>query len=528
MVAMSESPLFSPLQAGDPPLLGGYRILARLGAGGMGRVYLGATASGRRLAVKVVRSEYAEEPEFRKRFGREIDAALRVRGPFTAALVDADADGDPPWLATEYVPGPSLSAAVATHGPLPESCVRTLVAGIAEALHAVHRVGLVHRDLKPSNVLLGPEGPSVIDFGIARAVDATPLTRSGLSMGTPMFMAPEQARGEETGPPADIWALGALAHYAATGRRPFGDGPDSAVLYRVVHEQPDITGCPGYLRPLVEGCLQKDPARRPELAEIRAAHPAGRPAPDWLPADLLSAAARYADTPPGPVYVHVPPVSGAPTLPPPSSVLPSVPFPVPSPASSPVPPAAAYASTHVPARATRPRRGRLAAGIVSFGVVLLGAAVATTLLLQPDDPPDTATPPSGDGLPGAAPAPGTYDLDEHLADVQGFRLTLTEIEVADDGTMTARVDYRNEGSGQTLGCLAATDPGASSVEYADGSESTSTETYCSAHPTATLTVAAGDTFTSYAVFPAPESRPFTLHWQPGQDFSGTASDLVLE
>ncbi|MBV7670580.1 serine/threonine protein kinase [Streptomyces halstedii] len=259
---------FQPLQDDDPPVVAGYRFAARLGAGGMGRVYLSHTRGGRPVAIKVVRPELADDPGFRRRFGREIEAARRVRGAYTAELIDADADGVPPWLATLYVPGPSLTEAVARRGPLPVPAVLWLMAGVAEALQAIHAEGIVHRDLKPSNVLLAADGPRVIDFGIALAGDATSYTATGDTIGTPFYMAPEQASGDEVTAAADVFALGQTAAFAVLGRPLYGDGPAVNVLYRIVHSAPDLSVLPESLRPLFARCLAADPAERISPAEV--------------------------------------------------------------------------------------------------------------------------------------------------------------------------------------------------------------------------------------------------------------------
>src|SRR5580692_4499676 len=227
------------LQPGDPPLIGPYRLVGRLGCGGMGQVFLGLSAGGRPVAVKVIRAELAMDPEFRARFRREVDVARRVSGLFTAPVIDADLDGPVPWLATAYVKGPSLADAVSSHGPLPAGSVLALAAGLAEALNAIHAAGVVHRDLKPANVLLAEDGPRVIDFGISRAVEASALTHTGLVVGSPGFMSPEQAEGREVGPPSDIFSLGAVLAFAATGQGPFGTGSTPALVYRVVHSLPN-------------------------------------------------------------------------------------------------------------------------------------------------------------------------------------------------------------------------------------------------------------------------------------------------
>ncbi|BBC36825.1 hypothetical protein SGFS_081190 [Streptomyces graminofaciens] len=260
--------VFQPLQVDDPPVVAGYRLAARLGAGGMGRVYLSHTQGGRPVAIKVIRPELADDPAFRRRFRREIGAAQRVRGAYTAELIDADADGVPPWLATLYVPGPSLAEAVARRGPLPVPAMLWLMAGAAEALQAIHGAGIVHRDLKPSNVLLAADGPRVIDFGISLASDVTSPTASGSAVGTPQFMAPEQAVAGEVTSATDVFALGQTAAFAALGEPLYGDGPSATVLYRIVHEQPDLSLLPAQLRPLIARCLAAEPEERATLAEV--------------------------------------------------------------------------------------------------------------------------------------------------------------------------------------------------------------------------------------------------------------------
>ncbi|MER5869239.1 serine/threonine-protein kinase [Streptomyces sp. NPDC002044] len=260
--------VFRPLLADDPRTVAGYRLAARIGAGGMGRVYLSHTQGGRPVAIKVVRPELAEDPAFKRRFRREVEAARRVRGAYTAELIDAEADGVPPWLATLYVPGPSLSQAVARSGPLPVAAVLWLMAGVAEALQAIHGAGIVHRDLKPSNVLLAADGPRVIDFGISLASGTTTGTATHSAIGTPQYMAPEQASEGEVTAATDVFALGQTAAFAALGRPLYGDGPSMSVLFRIVHSDPDLSLLPEPLRPLLARCLAPDPADRATPAEI--------------------------------------------------------------------------------------------------------------------------------------------------------------------------------------------------------------------------------------------------------------------
>ncbi|MGW2251032.1 serine/threonine-protein kinase [Kitasatospora sp. NPDC001660] len=292
-----------PLEPDDPRQVGEYRVLRRLGAGGMGRVYLGRTAGGRTVAVKVVRGELAEDAEFRARFRQEVQAARLVGGRWTAPVLDADTEGRHPWVATGYVAGPALGAAVREFGPLPGDSVRALGVGLAEALAAVHALGLVHRDVKPSNVLLTLGGPRLIDFGIARALDVSvALTRSGFVIGSPGFMSPEQAQGAAVGPPSDVFSLGAVLAYAATGVAPFGEGLSvAALLYKVAHEEPELGDLDPALRAIVTACLAKDPAQRltpPALAEQLDAGGNGRArlsGGDWLPGPLSAAVGRRAE-----------------------------------------------------------------------------------------------------------------------------------------------------------------------------------------------------------------------------------------
>ena len=255
----------------DPRVIGEYRLRAQLGAGGMGRVYLGLSPAGRAVAIKVVNPDLAEDAEFLHRFAQEVAAARAVSGIYTAPVVASGLDERPPWLATAFVPGPSLDQVVSENGPLPEPALWPLLAGLTEAMAAIHACGVVHRDLKPANVLLATDGPRVIDFGISRATDGTVLTAAGVVFGTPGYMSPEQAEGKPAGPASDMFALGCVIAYAATGAGPFGTGTAAAVLYRVVHGEAALDGVPPALREIVSGCLAKDPAARPAPAALAAA-----------------------------------------------------------------------------------------------------------------------------------------------------------------------------------------------------------------------------------------------------------------
>ncbi|MFF3653238.1 serine/threonine-protein kinase [Streptomyces sp. NPDC002181] len=321
------------LKAGDPAAVGPYRITARLGAGGMGQVYLGESRSGRRVAVKVVRPEIASDPGFRARFRREVEAAKAVGGFWTATVVDADPEAETPWVASDYIPAPNLAERVREGGPLAEDAVWRLGAGMAEALHSVHRAGLVHRDLKPANVLLTENGPRLIDFGIAKALNgATMLTRTGVAIGTAGFMSPEQAQGGRVGTASDIFSLGTVLCFAVSGSMPFGEGSAAQLLYRVVHETPSLELVPEGLREVLDGCLEKRAELRPSAEEVLFA---------------LSAGGAVTVAPPAPP--DAPFASPAPPVPPP----PPAPAPAPEPVAEPVavvPPVVPPVADAVPGR----------------------------------------------------------------------------------------------------------------------------------------------------------------------------------
>ena len=309
---------YAGLQPEDPREIGPYRLLGQLGSGGMGQVFLGMSAGGRPIAVKVIRTELATDPDFRARFRREVAAAQKVSGLFTALVVDADLDCPMPWLATAYVAGPSLTEAVRGHGPLPVRSVLALTAGLTEGLAAIHAAGVVHRDLKPSNVLLAEDGPRVIDFGISEAAEASGVAGANVLIGSPGYMSPEQVLGADIGPASDIFSLGSVLTFAATGTGPFGAGSHAALMYRLANSRADLDSVPGELRSLVASCLAKQPGDRPTARQLLAEVGALQPAPGWLAESIMDsfiqdpAAANLTETSARPAGTVPPPRSGRP------------------------------------------------------------------------------------------------------------------------------------------------------------------------------------------------------------------------
>ncbi|MFD5027424.1 serine/threonine-protein kinase [Streptomyces sp. NPDC058373] len=433
------------LGPGDPQHIGAYRLQARLGAGGMGQVYLARSERGRTVAVKLVRRELAEQAEFRDRFRKEVAAARRVGGAWTAPVLDADTEAEVPWLATGYVAGPSLQSVVASHhGPLPERSVRILAAGLAHALKDIHAVGLIHRDLKPSNVLVTIDGPRVIDFGIARALETTAdaaLTRTGAVVGSPGFMAPEQVRGDRVTPAADIFCLGSVLAYAATGALPFGTANSGvhALMYRIAQEPPDLEAVPENLQDLIGACLTKDPEARPALDRLLALTGAddtvsdGKALDPWLPGGLVAQLGRHAvrlldrEDPEGaaaggagaaatagaagadaagtPVTPGTPATPGAPA----TSGTPAAPATPPTP-ETPAGPAAAQPPAGTPSTPAPPAPGTPGApppgGVNHLPTVIVGTTPPPPP--QPTAQPQASQPHAQPAPPQAAPAPPAH------------------------------------------------------------------------------------------------------------------------
>ncbi|MEU6009114.1 protein kinase [Streptomyces sp. NPDC047453] len=408
-----------PLEADEPATVGPYRLLGRLGSGGMGRVYLGRSGGGRTVAVKMVHPHFALDEEFRARFRREVEAARRVGGAWTAPVLDADPEAPVPWVATAYAAGPSLAAAIADAGPLPGHSVRVLGAGLAEALAAVHELGLVHRDVKPSNVLLTLDGPLLIDFGIARATDGTAsLTSTGVSVGSPGYMSPEQILGKGVTGAADVFSLGAVLVHAATGEPPFPGDSSAALLYKVVHEEPELGSLSGDLRDLAAACLAKDPGARPGPGEVaRRLAPEGASrlvAAGWLPSRLVEHVSRSAVS-----LLNLEATAAEP--PPPSASGPlgfsrvSVPGPAPVATGEPPRPAAAVSGGGF---GPPPLMGAAA-----MDAAAMGAAAPPTHSSPQDAPPLGTTAPAGPGRFSVTVA-GKAAPD---ADGRGRRLSCTVV-----------------------------------------------------------------------------------------------------
>jgi serine/threonine protein kinase len=389
-----------PLQPGDPVSVGSYRLLGRLGAGGMGQVFLGVSPGGRKVAVKLIHPVHAQDPHFRERFAREIEAARLVGGFHTALVVDADAYANPPWMVTAFIDGPSLQDAVDRRGPLLPDEVRALGAGLAEGLAAIHARGLVHRDLKPGNVILAPDGPRIIDFGIARVIDAsTGITNAGAVIGTFAYMSPEQVSGDVIGSASDVFSLGSVLAFAATGRPPFGGDSAVTVMYRLVNRPPDLAGLADpKLAELIGGCLAKAPEDRPTVSYLLAAFGA----PDAEPS--LADAPRAVG--PGTAPVRAPT-----TLPPPPPLttgpereaLPWLPPPTPL-ETGPEREALPWIAPP-PAETARPRRWP--AALIAAVVLVAALAIALPFLLS-TSPPKVADGHRSDAaatVGGAVPTP---------------------------------------------------------------------------------------------------------------------------
>jgi serine/threonine protein kinase len=568
----------------DPTRLGPYRLRAVIGDGGMGRVYLGTSPGGRAVAVKVIGPGLANQPNYRERFAREARAAMSVSGLYTASVVDADTTGERPYLATEYVPAPSLADAVKAAGPLPQSTVSALAGGLAEALAAIHRAGLVHRDVKPHNILLAPDGPVVIDFGIALGDDAqTSLTAVGMAVGSPGYIAPEVLNGQEPTRAADMFALACVLVYAARGVGPFGKGEPLVVAHRTVTQEPDLAGVPEFSRNLVIPLLSRDPAARPTPAQLlQHLEIVGQEAllhdALWLPESvrgllaqrrqevqrLLGGNGAHTDLPSSAAPLTPPPPPLKPAGPPQPGPLPSAP-PTPlippsslgSPGSRPYPHLAAHPQ---PPAAHRARNVLLAVG----GVIGVAAITATVVVLTQGNggkpsttgasstssdvltrasvtptgsaaanssPSDSAPPTSASAAASGVLSyqPGTYPVDKLVAtDSLGLSsVYLVDIRVNQDGSIQADLRYTNDTStSQEFGCTQDTpDEGALAIGEASVA---STSTACTENPDFTKNVPAGGTLASYDKFPsAPPGSGAWTYSISSFEYSGSVSGISI-
>ncbi|MFJ8973994.1 serine/threonine-protein kinase [Streptomyces anulatus] len=518
------------LGSDDPHRIGAYRLLGRLGEGGMGQVFLARSNRGRTVALKLVRRELAEQPEFRARFRQEVRAAHRVGGAWTAPVLDSDTEAPVPWVATGYVAGPSLQRIVSgrpgapvtdsgAYGPLPLRSVRFLGSGLAHALQHIHGAGLIHRDLKPSNVLMTIDGPRVIDFGIARALESVPdgdLTRTGALVGSPGFMAPEQVRGERVTTACDVFCLGSVLAYAASGRLPFGtteSGGVHALMFRIAQEDPDLTGVPEDLAGVVRDCLAKDPAARPGTGEILARLGEAEADEPWLPGTLLAQLGRHAvglldaedpedprgpGAPHGPPYAQHPQAAHTPEAPrhpraartgpespespilPPAAPIPPGPQPyaqhhapyggpaAPHPAHHPAPgrtaeqsyPPAYFAPTPPPPARERRSAGATVALIAVAAVVAIGAGGSVYAFMNGAAPGKTASPgPSGSGGSGGGKQGGEGAVPKD------FLGTWTGSIPGEQGSSSRTLTIRQGKAGDPVLVLTAEGPLASGSTY---------------------------------------------------------------
>ncbi|MGW7286033.1 serine/threonine-protein kinase [Streptomyces sp. NPDC054847] len=483
------------LAPGDPHHIGEYRILSRLGAGGMGQVYLARSDRGRTVAVKLVRQELAEQEEFRNRFRLEVRAALRVGGRWTAPVLDADTEAPVPWVATGYIAGPALHTVVSgAHGPLPERSVRLLASGLAHALTDIHTAGLIHRDLKPSNILLTIDGPRVIDFGIARALETVAddgLTRTGALVGSPGFMSPEQVRGDRITPACDVFCLGSVLAYAATGRLPFGSAASGAhaQMFRIAQEEPDLAGVPEALLDLIRDCLRKEAEARPTVDEVLRRTAADADGEPWLPGALIAQLGRHAvqlldaeqpQAPAQPPTMTAPPRAAATPPPAPAPIPAAAPHTPPGPVygypqpyrPAPHHPAPYPPGPHAPTPPPAPRRGSRGGTLALIAVALvvaLGAGGSVYAFMSKDKgkrttadpkPSSTSSAPTSPPASSGTPAPtGTPPTAQTAGDVpQEYVGTWRASFETADGTNTRIMTITQGATGEQIMTLSGTGP----------------------------------------------------------------------
>jgi serine/threonine protein kinase len=475
--APRHRPACQPLTAEDPREVGGYTIHGRLGAGGMGSVFLATNPDGKYLALKMIRPDLASSAEFRLRFEQEAKTAQLVKSDYTATVVAADPASPVPWLATAYISGQSLAERVAASGPLPNEQVRELGIGVAQALEAIHSKGIVHRDLKPSNVLLTASGAKVIDFGIARAPGSTELTATGQRIGSVQFMSPEQVYGQPATTASDIFAFGSLLYFAATGLTPFGSGSAYEICNRIVGQEPALDRCPAEFRPLVRACLAKNQQNRPKSPAI-----VGYLGPDGGP------------------FGH---------------------FPLPSETDT------ATRTISAGPRPGRPQRPARALTGSRAGIVLLAVAVIIGSILLGHQLGSGSSSSAG-RAPRPTLQPSSYAENDVIYQGQGWLVKLTSIQV-DNGMLIANVTYLNQGSAEEPSCAGYSDPGIDTLSIGDGPPIPAVQTFCSQNPDAQWAVPSGGSFRSYAKFPvsAEPDHSFTLTWQEGMPVSGSAYSITI-
>ncbi|MBR7830842.1 protein kinase [Actinospica sp. MGRD01-02] len=561
----------------DPQRLGTYRLRAVIGDGGMGRVYLATSQAGRAVAVKVIGPGLANQPGYRERFAREARAAMSVSGLYTASVVDADTAGERPYIATEYVPAPSLAESVAKTGPMPNATVFALAGGLAEALVAIHRAGLVHRDVKPHNILLAADGPVVIDFGIAMG-DETSLTAVGMVVGTPGFIAPEVLRGKDPSALSDVFSLGCVLVYAARGTGPFGTGDPLAIAHRSATGEPDLTGVPGDVKALVTPMLHREPSRRPSPAQllqhVSVSSNVMLHDGQWLPdgvRGLLSERKRELQQALGSQPVQAP--QGPLGVQAPQPAHPQQPAPAYQQSVFPPTPPNDFAAMHggVPVPTPTPARSRTGfyALLAAAGAVVMAGAIAGVLLLDhgkngssnsanggttgvavvhsssaaTDSATDSATSDTATGATDSSTSgsdsgsttykPGTYGVDQQIAvDLLGDTVDVDSVTVNNDGSVAVKLTYTSAVSG-TWSC-GGSKAGEATLQIGDNGEDSSTASDCTKAPSKTWDMNAGQTFSGseyFASAPAGSgSWTFSMDTATTEgitEFQGSVSDISI-
>ena len=549
----------------DPQRLGPYRLRAVIGDGGMGRVYLATSQAGRAVAVKVIGPGLANQPGYRERFAREARAAMSVSGLYTASVVDADTAGEQPYMATEYVPAPSLAESVVKTGPVPASTVFALAGGLAEALVAIHRAGLVHRDVKPHNILLAADGPVVIDFGIAVG-DETSLTAVGMTVGTPGYIAPEVLRGKDPSPLSDVFSLACVLVYAARGTGPFGTGDPLAIAHRSANGDPDLTGVPEDVKALVTPMLQRDPAHRPTPAQLlqHVSLSSSVMLHDglWLPESVRGLLSSRKQELQQALGWTMPPAPAGPTAAAPPPMQPSHPYSHPVPPPTPPGDFAALHGMAMPAAPTpaRSRKGFYALLAAAGAVVMTGAVVAVLLIDNGSNHSSNTANGSTTSAPvihssaandvantdsassdstsdntsdAAAYKPGTYSVNQQVAsDILGDTVNVDSVTVDNDGTVSVKLTYTAVIASE-WGC-AGSKAGEATLQIDDGDADSSTGSDCTRDPSKTWNMSAGQSFSGSEYFASAPTGDGTWTFSMTTatpegitEFQGSVSDISI-